>query len=131
MPRLTNSDYLLIRTHLSHVWTNKRQGFGLISTKDQRYLHDYFRLSESLSAADAIIHRRAISHERPSLPQQAGRALRHLADPPALKKPLTGKSRIVVHPILRPQPDIHRLVQALLALGRQLAEAEAKQEDVD
>ena len=121
MPRLSTYDYLLLHTHLHQLWENCRQGFGLISTRDQRYLHDFFRLSEKLTEAELMAHRMAVSVQYPSLPQQAGRALKHFADPTALKLQPYGDRRIVVHPILRPQPDIHRLAQALLSTARQIA----------
>ena len=113
MPRLTDRDYLFFRTYLHEVWLTKRQAFSLISTRDQYYLHQYFRLSDELAKEDALAHRRAITTLQPSLPQCAGRALRHLARP---KRTITctGEKRIIVHPLLRPQPDVERLAKALL-----------------
>jgi hypothetical protein len=64
MPRLTNSDYLFICRHLHDVWTEHRGGFSLISTRDQRYLHDYFRPSEQLTDSQLLSHRRAVSSKQ-------------------------------------------------------------------
>lgn len=121
MPRLSNYDYLLLHAHLHQLWENKRLSFGLITTKDQRYLHDFFRLSEMLTEAELLAHRKAITIERPSLPHQAGRALKHLAKPLLLKQP-PGNGRIIVHPVVRPHPDVKRLARALQDLARRIAE---------
>lgn len=112
------------------MWGNQRKGFGFISSRDQRYLHEFFRPSETLTEAELIAHRKAISSQHPSLPHQAGWALKHFANPAALKQPpADGKRRIVIHAILRPEPDIKRLTQAFLCLARQLADEEAQQCD--
>lgn len=87
----------------------------MVSPRDQRYLHSFFRLAEELTDADALSHRRAVSVERPSLPQSAGRALRHLAHPRYEPATLVGRRRrIVVYPLVRPQVDTHKLGRALL-----------------
>ena len=122
MPRLSNYDYLLIQAHLHNIWMTKRQGFSLISTKDQRYLYDFFRPSEVLTDAELLAHRKAVTAKHPSLPHQAGRALKHLADPQPLKQARAGNQRIVVYPILKPQPDIYRLAQALMDTARRIAD---------
>ncbi len=107
MPRLSTSDYLFLYTYLYEVWQTQRQAFSLISTQDQWYLHQYFRLSEELTALELLVHRRAITGEQPSLPQCAGRALRHLANPRP-RRVTTGSKRIGVYPLIRSEPDIPR-----------------------
>ena len=117
MPRLTDRDYLFFRAYLCEVWQARRQASGLISTRDQYYLHRYFRLGVDLTLGEALAHRQQVTHKQPSLPQCAGRALRHFADPRPLRA-ATGSKRIVVYPLLRPEPDIKLLAQSLLATAR-------------
>ncbi len=127
MPRLRNYDYVLIYAHLHQLWENKRQGFSVISTRDQRYLHRFLRPSELLAEADLLAHRKAVTAQNASLPQQAGRALKHLANPLPLKQVPSGSRRIVVYPLLRPEPDIHRLALALIDTARRIAAEQARQ----
>lgn len=115
MPRLSKADYLFFHAYLKRVWESQRRAFSLISTKDQRYLHDYFRPSDQLTKAELQAHRIASTRERPSLPHCAGRALRHLADPVPLKQPLSA-GRIVLYPLLKPNPDLARMRRALVSM---------------
>jgi len=115
MPRLTDRDYLFIRAYLTEVWHTKQQAFSLISTTDQWYVHQYFRPSEHLSTAELLEHRKTVSGEQPSLPQCAGRALQHLANPRPLRR-ARGSNRIVVYPVLRPEIDVTRLIRSLMDL---------------
>lgn len=119
MPRLTDRDYLFLRSYLYEVWQTRRQAFALISPRDQYYLHRYFNLSDEMSDTDALTHRKAITAFQPSLPQCAGRALKCLADPKALRG-TTGAKRIVLYPLIRPEPDIGKLARALLGTARKL-----------
>ncbi|MBA3618024.1 MAG: hypothetical protein H0W56_00200 [Acidothermales bacterium] len=113
MPRLTTHDYLFFHAYLHEVWHNQRKAFSLISTRDQSYLHQYFRPSETLTDPELLVHRNAITAEEPCLPQCAGRALRHLADPLPMKQS-TSSDRIVLYPLLNPNPDLSRMARALL-----------------
>jgi hypothetical protein len=117
MPRLTDRDYLFLRTYLFEVWQTRRQAFSLTAPRDQYYLHRYFRLSDDMSQLEALAHRRIISGEQPSLPQCAGRALKELANPKPLRRSV-GSKRIIVYPLLRPDPDLGRICQALLTIVR-------------
>lgn len=96
------------------------QGFQLISTRDQRYLHDFFRPSEELTETELLAHRREITARRPSLPACAGRALRHFANPK--RKPGTpmknGKHLLYVYALARPQIGLDKLARALILLAR-------------
>lgn len=121
MPRLTTHDYLFFHAYLHEVWHNQRKAFSLISTRDQSYLHRYFRPSEALTNPELLVHRNAITRQHPSLPHCAGRALRRLADPVPLKQS-SGSGRIVLYPLLRPNPDLARMSRALLRLAIQLAD---------
>ncbi len=120
MPRLSTADYLKIYSCLRWLWINHRSGFGLITTKDQQHLHDFFRLSEVLSDHELLAHRKAVTAERRSLPHQAGRALKHFANPLPLRRTPIGSKRMVVYPIARPKPDLPRIARALLRLDAQV-----------
>ncbi|MDB5181832.1 MAG: hypothetical protein JWP13_595, partial [Candidatus Saccharibacteria bacterium] len=52
----------------------------------------------------------------------AGRALRHLANPVLLQRAI-GSKRISVYPLVQPHPDVSRLARAFLASARQLMAA--------
>jgi hypothetical protein len=113
MARLSTSDYLFFCSYLHEVWQTERQAFSLISTRDQWYLHQYFRPSDDLTPRELLAHREAITQEQPSLPQCAGRALRHLADPKPLRV-ATGSKQIRVYSMIRSEPDIPKLARALM-----------------
>ncbi len=128
MPRLANPDYLFIHHYLHNVWIEQRRGFSLISTRDQRYLHDYFRPSDQLTDAQLLSHRKTISFKQPQLPQCAGRALRHLARPGRDAKYARAhgsKYDVVVYPLLRPQPHVRLLLGAMQALAQRMAEEQS------
>ncbi len=116
MPRLTDPDYVFIHRYLHDVWAKQRRGFSLISTRDQRYLHDYFRPSDQLTVAQLLSHRKTISCKQPQLPQCAGRALRHLSKPgreATYARAWGKKYNLIVYPLLRPRPDTELLLRAL------------------
>jgi hypothetical protein len=116
MPRLTTSDYLFCYQYLHEIWVTDYSPFGLITTKDQRYLHDYFPLSKEMTDAELLTHQADVAARRPSLPHSAGRALKHLANPDPLRvaSATDGNRRIVVYPIARPEIDTKRMAEALL-----------------
>lgn len=105
--------------------------FGFLGHQERMYLHDYFVPSKDLTDAELLAHRKAVTAQRPSLPQCAGRALRHLRvaleAPAAVQVPArsghpAGKRRIVVRAIARPEIDQDRMVQALLKAARDLVD---------
>jgi len=121
MARLTSSNYLQTRTWLTELWATDPTIFGLLSAGDQRYLHDYYRPSEALGRSEALVHRVKVSTRQRSLPQCAGRAVRHLTH--ALQTPVPvgppgARKQVVVSPVIRPQVDVDDLVRALLRAAR-------------
>lgn len=127
MARLTNNDYLENRWWLTQLWLDSVGSFVELSSREQWHLHAYFRFTEDLSDSSALQHRKAVSRDRPALPQQAGRALRRLRQSAqALAvQPLTASgmrrkkvARVKVRSVVRPQPDVERLAQILLDLTR-------------
>lgn len=130
MPRLTNPTYLRTYFWLSGQIAQDRMTLSCLSPTEQSYLHAYFRPTEAISAPDLLAHRKSITRQRPSLPQSAGRALRKLQDhqtalvelPASSPAPATKSShrRIVVHSVIRPEPDIERMAKALLRAAEDL-----------
>lgn len=127
MPRLTQNDYLRTCHKLCKLWEAHSADFALLSYRDQLYLHDYFQPSKQLTPAQLLDHRTSITEDRPGLPQQAGRALAKLeralaataliAIPVASAKTTHGKNRVLsVRAVARPEPDVHKLAEALIAM---------------
>ena len=118
MPRLTNTDYLQLHHSLRSLWFNRRGAFGLISSQQQRALHRYFLLAKDVTDAELLQHRRDVSMRWPNLPHRARRAvaqLRRIADAVSNGSTATeGRSRrIVIHAVLRPEPNLTQLIAAL------------------
>jgi sigma54-dependent transcription regulator len=136
MPRRTTDHYLHTYHWLRSIWLTTNQVFGYLTYADQRTLHDYFCFAIELSEADLLAHRSAVTAEKPSLPQRAGRVLAKL-DPDDARFAVgttrsaavhTSKSgrRIVVRGIAKPQVDYKRLSKALIAhITTQAAAAES------
>jgi hypothetical protein len=123
MPRLKLQDYLALHDWLAELWENYQSVFGLVSPREQWYLHDYFVPSwTSLTEAELLAYRQKIAGERPTLPQCAGRAVRKLnqalitaKETKLVKlKPGDKKQPSVVSAVVHPQIDVDRLTRALL-----------------
>lgn len=128
MPRFPNSTHLLIRHHLRQDWLDGSGIYALIPSRDQRYIHDYFRPSEDLADEELLAHRRAVSKERPSLPHCAGRAVRRMVKP--VNHPELVRSRIRVYPVVRPEIVLERFKRALIATASQIQDRD-EQADQD
>lgn len=119
MPRLVARNYLLLHDWLAELWKNHRQVFGLLSAREQWYLHDYFVPSwTSMTEADLLAHREKVAAERRSLPQCAGRAVRKL-NLELMAAKASGASagdsgrKVVVRAVVQPQVDLDRMSWAL------------------
>lgn len=126
MPRLTNNDYLQTRRWLGELWSDHVFLLAYLLPHKQWYLHDYLRFSEDLTDDAALQHRTKSSHDRPALPQQAGRALaqlgramdRRAAQPAVITSKRHKVTRVHAGAVVKPQPDIERFVRLLLDLTR-------------
>lgn len=128
MPRVTHRDQYKHHLLLREAWTGGRyQGvFGALSTTDQWKLHSFYRPDDALSRQEFVEHLQRINKEQPQLRHVAGklfqqfeRALLQQARPtPALQPVESGSHRrhIVVRAVARPQPDIDKLIRALIAM---------------
>ena len=79
-PRLSNTQFLQAHRDLQRLWQHDRAAFAELTSAEQWQLHDFFRPSKDLTDEQLLNHRRVISQTRPSLPQQAGRALHRLEE---------------------------------------------------
>lgn len=129
MPRLTSSDYLLLHGWLAELWAEQHgRAFGLISPRDQWYLHDYFVPSwTALTEAELLAYRQKVASEHPSLPQCAGRAVRKLRHELAVAPPRTvgnppvrQRKPVIVSAVAQPQIDLDGMARALLKAAEEL-----------
>jgi hypothetical protein len=141
MSRLTDDDYLHMVHSLRVLWLHDNGVFAAVLPVDQWRVHDFFRPSENLTDKERLEHRHQISKERPTLPNQAGRALARIhqdaavlglyrarlaRDPqPSKLKPEHRKQvpyntprNITVRAVVKPIVDTKKLAKALLDLAR-------------
>ena len=136
MPRITFKQYLDQRAFLKLAWEEFDQLYSLLSTNQQWDLHAYYQPLHNYDADWLRAHRERISRTQPTLPAKAGRSfarmrrvyaagmavLQRSADRPtptdAPKPPASSEqSRTTVRAIARPEPDLHALSLALIALN--------------
>jgi hypothetical protein len=127
MPRLTDKQYLKYRKFLRRLWLYRLSTHSFLTPTQQWQIHAYFRPSEDLTNEELLEHRKTITVEHPSLPHQAGRAikdfgqiLRGNAKARATVTSFAGRNKTARHvgvrSIVRPQIDIPRLARVLLDL---------------
>lgn len=140
MPRLTFKDYLEHRAFLKLAWEEFDQLYSLLPVDQQWQLHDYYQPLHSYTEDELREHRAHITKTNPSRPAQAGRhyaklhrvyetALRmaqqdHRAERRARTPAAPGSRRVTVRAVARPEPDLHKLSLALIALAREMARGE-------
>lgn len=104
-----------IAHELAARWKADPGSLAEYSPQDQRYLHDYYRPSETLSDEQLLEHRREITKDQPSLPQCAGRALNHVYVPEiALYSTARRSYGITVREVIQPIPGYTQLAHALM-----------------
>ncbi len=130
MPRLTDTHYLELHGMLRHYWLENRFVYGILPISGQQAIHDYFQPSKDLTEEQLIAHRRVVSTTNSSLPQRAGRAFKHFEQAvqyatqyQARRETMNGKKRkplgkVRIFPVIRPEPDYHKLARALLSEAR-------------
>lgn len=122
MPRQTSRKYFESRGLLTRWWSTNATTFGLVSQIDQRYLHDYFLPSVSMSDEDLLRYRKKVSAGQPSLPQCAGRALKKLQA--AIEAGQTA-SGLNVRAVARPSVDADAMGRVLAKLAHDLDDKDA------
>jgi hypothetical protein len=132
MPRLSKKQYLKYHKTLRHLWLNHQSVYSYLSPTKQWQLHDFFQPSKELTNERLLEHRKVISKERPSLPHQAGWALKDInqvlgtfAKQPVRAKGRHNASRVTVRPIVRPEIDGDKLALAFWLMAKRMAKDQA------
>ncbi len=128
MPRLTDRDFLenheLLRSHRIRGDTV----FARLGLGEQRALFSYYHFHVHCEKSALLEHRRAVTQANPSLPHQAGRALRRWRSLPdqqraprqSAKSPGTQQGDLRSFSLafeLRPDPDVKQVARAFMALA--------------
>lgn len=128
MPRVTHRDQYKRHLFLREAWTGERYlgVFGVLSATDQWKLHAFYRPSEPLGRQEFVEHLQQINRERPQFRHVAGKLFRQIEQAliqqarriPTPQPVEVGSHRrhIVVRGVARPQPDIDKLIRALIAM---------------
>lgn len=140
MSHLADHEYLYLHHSLRVLWLHDNAVFGAVSPRGQWRVHAYLRPDEKLSDKALLEHRRRITEQRPSLPQQAGRALARIHEDAAVRavyracvmrkhpKPRakgqrtpmhTGAYRLTMRVVVQPKPNLKQVARALLDLARE------------
>jgi len=122
MPRVSFTTYCERRTKLSQTWHVDRSGFLGLRPEEQWTLHQYFRLTESLTPEQVHQHWTSLQSQRSSLAQRAGRAYTTfevaLKNRPVPILQTQGKKRklgkVKVELLVLPQPNARKLARTLL-----------------
>ena len=147
MPRLTSKNYLRTHDRLRRLWLHDPRVFAELAPMEQWQLYDFFKPDKDWSDLELLQHREAITAERPSLPQRAGRALekfwgtsaaRALVQVRTAKAPAGNAKRVrqedrslTVKAVARPEIDAHKLARAYIGLARDLAKNRAAEQQSD
>lgn len=131
MPRLSAKDYLKYRKFLRRLWLQRQATYSYLTPTQQWQIHAFFRPDEDLTDDQLLEHRKQITAEQPSLPHQAGRAIKDFGQMLRGKAKVqatattvsTGRKRdtktIRARSVVRPQIDTPRLAKVLIALEAQ------------
>jgi len=148
MPRLTNGQYIERREQLRLDWQEGGQEIRRLSLEQQWSIHDFYLPGQNLPESELIARRDAAIEQEPDLAKRAGLAYRSFAasypreqqaaptgptpaaqlEPVVLTQHKTRGQRIVVWSDPDHVPDMKRLAETLLAIGKEQA-AQAKRRD--
>ena len=137
MPRVTKRDQYKRYQELRQIWLEPLSGsFGVLTPTDQWKVHAFYRPSERLTYEEFAAHLRDIKRRRPRLVHVAGKLSRQIltesarlatvrleAAPSVVTRGSKGRNRrvgnVTVHAIVRPTPDLHKLVRAAIELAKE------------
>ncbi|WP_437773491.1 hypothetical protein [Arthrobacter sp. KNU40] len=152
MPRVTQRDQYERHLFLRMLWVNNGAVFAQLRAADQWRVHSFYQPDEELSPREFKAHLRRVKLGRPGLVHVAGKLFLRLHDQfvemerrrrlAAIAKPAlpvrprrqNKYRRIVVYGVVRPRPDLQKLVAAAKALVREQVrqkEASPDQQDID
>ncbi|HEY1644796.1 MAG TPA: hypothetical protein VGF75_00235 [Candidatus Saccharimonadales bacterium] len=113
MPRLTKIKYFTRHQMVRQALLNNHGAFSFLSANQQKDMHDFYATAKDLTQDELLSYRDEVTKRDPSLPQRASRAFLAALEGKVTKPPKS-KSRITIHPALKPDLDIDLLAKALL-----------------
>ena len=130
MPRVTYTTYRNRHLILRQLWAEHEGVFSRIKPGEQWALHSYYLCAVKMTEHTLRNHYLRIRDMRSSLPHRAGKAyarLKRSVTPPAVRltRPVSNMTirkragKIVVQPLVRPQPDVDRLAKVLIRMARE------------
>lgn len=144
MPRVTRRDQYKRYHELRQIWLEPLSGsFGILTPTDQWKVHAFYRPSERLTFEEFSAHLRQIKARRPGLVHVAGKLSRQILTEgarlaavrlePAPSVVARGSKRrvqrvrdVTVTGIVRPTPDINKLVRAAIELAKEMEKQKRK-----
>lgn len=131
MPRVTYKTYRNRHLILRQLWAEERWIFSLISPREQWALHDYYLCATSMTEETLLQYYQDIRASGSSLPQRAGKAYarlgrRVLSEQVARQGTRVPRRhrRVALQSVVNPEPDLHKLVRALIRFAREQGEVE-------
>lgn len=139
MPRIRQLEQYKRHLFLRTVWIdpNKQAYLAALSAAEQWKLHAFYRPSEELTFAQFRDHLQVIQRDHPQLRHVSGKLYRRVElaytpHPRQLqaeqkkqdrartrnKVPARRGGRIVVYGIVRPKPDLNKLLKAMIEMAR-------------
>lgn len=126
MPRVTYATYRNRHLILRQLWAEEQWIFSLISPGEQWALHDYYLCATPMTEETLRQHYQDIRASGSSLPQRAGKAFARLGRRILSRQVASQNTRaprrhrhIAVSVIVNPEPDLRKLVRALILFVRQ------------
>lgn len=139
MPRVTQREQYKRHLFLRTIWTDfgKHAYLTVLSPKEQRTLHAFYRPSEELTLKQFRDHLQVIHRDHPQLCHISGKLYRRIEravaqhtqglaerhaqmqTPTRRKIPARRGSAVVVYGIVRPKPDLNKLLKALIQMARE------------
>lgn len=131
---MTDKEYLVRREFLVDAWNFFRGVFTAVSYNQQLEVHRFFQPYKELTDEEALVHRKKISAEEPSLANRAGKLYLLIeAEAHRLRSQLeneppqdpTKRVRVGTHrgnrevrvvPLAKPKVDAMKMAEALLTL---------------
>ena len=136
MPRVTKRDQYKRYQKLRQIWLEPLSGsFGVLTPTEQWRVHAFYRPSERLTFEEFSAHLREIKARRPGLVHVAGKLSRQILTETARlvavrlepvpsvvargsKRRVQRVREVTVTGIVRPTPDLHKLVRAAIELAK-------------
>ena len=142
MPRVTQCEQYKRHLFLRTVWSDpsKQAYLAVLSTKEQWKLHAFYQPSEELTLKQFRDHLRTIQqghsqlrHITGKLYRRVERAVAHHGQRPARQKrqarnrvSARRSGTIVAYGVVRPKPDLNKLLKALIQMAREKQDEDEK-----